>query len=56
MNKKEVLKSKIDFDDEKLFISITKDEKNDNEIIIVDAFTKREDYILYGEQHHLKLK
>lgn len=56
LNKEQVSKSKINFDDEDLFISITKDVKNNDEIVVVDAFTNREDYILYGEKHHLKLK
>lgn len=56
LDKKQVSKSKINFADENLFISITKSVKGDSEIIIIDAFTTREDYILYGEKHHLKLK
>jgi hypothetical protein len=53
LDKKLISKSKINFNDENIYISIT---KKDNEVIIIDAFTRREDYILYGEKHNLKLK
>lgn len=54
LDKKQVSKSKVDFNDESLYISITKGEKD--ETIIVEAFSSREDYILYGKKHNLKFK